>query len=225
MVNEALISLFKNHRLVDSIREGLPRAFEVADAESRRVQQKQGGKTYEAVGQEVGVVRERILVAFLRHALGDISIELPSANLSMRDVLVSGKPLEIKTVTANGELTAKWTADTQSVNRDISAFQFTADLLLVRIWWGEERDSLFYIPLEVLQEIADGRKAAEYLSSAQGTNNRGIKIKNWFINQARDNCQTVRIPINWQRGNLTLDPMARWMAYWANRSDRDPLYR
>lgn len=223
-MNSALEALFRDEHYVELLRERLPRAFEVADAESRRVQQRRDGRTYEAVGQEVGVVRERILVAYLRVTLGDRNIELPTANSAMRDVLVHGKPLEIKTASRGGLVTAKWTADTESANRDIGSFEFISDLLLVRIWWGYEKDSLYYIPLEVLREISFGCKPNEYLSSAQGTNNRGIKIKAWFMNQAQDHDDTVRIPIHWQSSQIHLDTMARWMTYWANPRDRDPLY-
>ena len=223
-MNTALVTLFRNEYYVELLRQSLPRAFEVADAESRRIQQRKDGQTYEAIGQEVGVVREKIIVSFLRHTLGDMHITLPAANTSMRDVMVLGLPLEIKTATKEGLVTAKWTADTESANRDIGNFEFTADLLLVRIWWGSEKDSLFYIPQEVLEEIAEGSSPSDYLSSAKGTNNRGIKIKAPFMTQAQDHQDTVRIPIHWQSSDIRVDPMARWMAYWSDRGGRDPLY-
>ncbi len=223
-MNTALVTLFRNEYYVELLRQSLPRAFEVADAESRRIQQRKCGQTYEAVGQEVGVVREKILVSFLRHTLGDMHITLPAANTSMRDVMVLDQPLEIKTASKRGLVTAKWTADTESAERDIGSFEFTADLLLVRVWWGSEKDSLFYIPQEVLQEISVGYPPGEFLSSAKGTNNRGIKIKASFMTEAQDHKDTVRIPIHWQFSDIRVDPMARWMAYWSDRGGRDPLY-
>ena len=222
-MNRTLITLFRNEHYVELLRHNLPRAFEVADAEARRVQQRKGN-IYETVGQEVGVVRERILIAYLRHVVGDMHVELPTANSAMRDVLISGMPLEIKTATGNGKVKAKWTADTTSAQSDISRFEFTSDLLLVRIWWEAEKDSVFYIPAEVLQGLADQRNPVDFLSSAAGTNNRGIDIKPWFIGAAERHENTVRIPIDWQRIGIRLDPMARWMAYWADQRDRDPLY-
>ena len=223
-MNPTLITLFRNEYYAELLRHNLPRAFEVADAESRRVQQRKGGRTYESVGQEVGVVREKILTSYLRHTLGDMHIELPTANSAMRDVLIFGQPLEIKTATGKGKVKAKWTADTASAQSDISRFEFTSDLLLVRIWWEAERDSVFYIPAEVLQELAGKHSATEYLSSAAGTNNRGIDIASWFMDAAEQHNETVRIAIDWQRSGIRIDPMARWMAYWADQRDRDPLY-
>ena len=61
----------------------------------------------------------------------------------MRDVLVFGEPLEIKTVTGKGAVKAKWTADNASAQNDISTFEFTADLPLVRIWWGRIETAFF----------------------------------------------------------------------------------
>ena len=223
-MNPALITLFRSEHYVELLRQNLPRAFEVADAESRRIQQRKGGVTYESVGQEVGVVREKILTAYLRHTLGDMHIELPTANSPMRDVLIFGHPLEIKTVTGRGKVKAKWTADTASARSDISRFSFTSDLLLVRIWWDAEKDSVFYVPVEALQERAGKHDATNYLISATGTNNRGIDIAPWFMDSAEGHQNTVRIGIDWQRRGIRIDPMARWMAYWADQRDRDPLY-
>ena len=223
-MNSALIRLLRNNNYVTLLQRNLPRAFEVADAEARRVHQRKGSRTYEAPGQEVGVVRERILIAYLRHILGDMHVELPRANTAMRDVLIFGEPLEIKTVTKNGKVKVKWTADAESVQRDLVDFEFTADLLLVRIWWGIKKDSIFYIPLDVLQEIANCLDPADYLSSATGTNNRGIDIKPAFLDSAQQHQNTIRIPIEWEERDIRIDPMARWMAYWTDRRDRDPLY-
>ena len=219
-----LVNLFGDEHYVDLLRQKLPRAFEVADAESRRIQQRKGGMTYESVGQEVGVLRERILVAFLRRALGDMHIELPRANSSMRDVMVFGKPLEIKTATKSGRVKVKWTADTLSAQRDIESFEFTSDMLLVRIWWGEEKDSLFHIPVEALADIADGLQPGSYITGAAGTNNRGIEFSAPFLDRAEQHPYTTRVSINWQKRDIELDPMERWLSFWSNTSGRDPLY-
>ena len=223
-MNQQLITLLRDEYAVELLRHNLPRAFEVADAESRRIQKRRGGKTYEAVGQEVGVVREKILTAYLRHTLGDFNIDLPTTNSAMQDVMVFGNPLEIKTVTGGGSVKAKWTADTESAQRDISQFHFSADLLLVRIWWETEKDSLFYIPHEVLNGVAGDRPPATYLSVSSGTNNRGINIAAEFMQAVENHQDTVRIAINWQRLGMKIDPMARWLAYWTDQRGRDPLF-
>lgn len=223
-MNAALANLFTNDYYIAQLQQKLPYAFEVAEAESRPIQQKRGGPTYETVGPEVGLVREKILVAFLRHTLGDMNIDLPRANTSMRDVMVFGEPLEIKTATKRGKVKAKWTADAESARNDIKSFEFTSDLLLVRIWWGEEKDSVFYIPVETLKDISNGASPADYISGAAGTNNRGIEFAQWFLDKAEYHPNTVRIHIPWQKRNIDIDPMGRWMGYWAGHGGRDPLY-
>ena len=224
-MNDALVRLLKDDNYVKLLQNSLPRAFEVADAESRRIQQRKDGATYEAVGQEVGVVREKIIVAFLRYSLGDMNVELPRSNTAMRDVLIFGEPLEIKTATGSGAVKVKWTADAESAQRDIENFRFTSDLLLIRIWWDKNADSVFYIPKDVLNGLADVySSAAGFLQSSKGTNNRGINIRQAFISKAENHSETFRIRIHWKRIGIRIDPMARWMAYWADRCDRDPLY-
>ena len=219
-----LVKLFEEEYYITLLQQKLPRAFEVADGEAKRIQQRKGNKTHESVGQEVGVIRERILVAFLRRALGDLHVEMPRANAPMRDVMVFGEQLEIKTAGGNGKVKAKWTADAQSAQRDIAAFVFTSDLLLVRIWWKQERDSLFYIPVEVLDEISKGVDPRDYISGAANTNNRGIEFKKSFMARAEQHILTTRVPIRWEKSDISIDPTDRWLAYWANASFRDPLY-
>lgn len=219
-----LVKLFEEEEYIALLRNKLPRAFEVADGEAKRIQQRKGSQTHESVGQEVGVIRERILVAFLRRSLGDMHVQMPRANEAMRDVMVFGKPLEIKTAGRNGSLKAKWTADTLSAQKDIKAFKFTSDLLVVRIWWELERDSLFYIPVEVLDEIAEGLTTNEYISGAVDTNNRGIEFNRAFMEKAEQHILTTRVSIYWEKCNIPIDPTERWLAYWSNTSFRDPLY-
>ena len=217
-----LASLLNNQYYAMLLRDKLPYAFEVAEAECRRVQMRKG-ITHETTGQEVGLLREKVLVAFLRHTLGDMHITLPKANTSMLDVLVFGKPLEIKTATRDGNLKAKWTADAASAQKDIGGFDFTADLLLTRVWWGEDRNSVFYIPREVLREIGYGLEPGEFLSGAAGTNNRGIEFKKSFVLDLEQHSQTTKVSIFWRRSGVQIDPMGRWLKYWATLGEYDPV--
>ena len=45
--------------------------------------------------------------------------------------------------------TAVWTFDNESVRDTIDRFRFESDMLVARIFWGKEVESLFYIPSEV----------------------------------------------------------------------------
>ena len=118
------------------------------------------------------------LRGFLIRHLGSTNVQLPMPGTAGIDTLIHNIPLEIKTATKRGLVTAKWTADTESADQVLNNFTFTSDMLLVRIWWGKNQDSVFYIPLEVLQETAT--KKPNFLKSQTGTNNRGVQGQRRF---------------------------------------------
>lgn len=211
-VNDIIVNLLKDAESVYRLQAGLPYAFELAEAEARRIHLR-GNVAHATTGQEVGIVRERVILGFLRSRLGEMTVRLPQPGESMVDARVGGTPLEIKTVSKDTEVTAKWTVDSASVARTMEEFDFTADMWLVRIWWMEERKSIFYIPREVLRE-----KRSEFPSfwrSSTGTNNRGIKLKREFMEAAESDSRTIPVDINWHRsGQRMPDPIARFVKYW-----------
>ena len=213
-MNEHLANLFKDDDAISALRAGLPFAFELADAEAGRVQlDGKSGNAKATVGQEVGIHREHILEGFLIRQLGAANVRLPTPGVPGVDTLVHQIPLEIKTVTKRGLVTAKWTADNQSADQVIAGFGFTSDMLLVRIWWYEERDSVFYIPLEILKEAAT--KCPKFLNSQTGTNNRGVKIKDGFMKSVESHEDTLRVPIRWQPSGRKIEtPTDRYTKYW-----------
>ena len=221
MIRE-LVELLGRGEYIELLRDKLPYAFEVAEAECRRVQIRKG-KTQETTGQEVGLLRERVLVAFLRHTLGDMRIVLPSSNTSMLDVLVCGTPVEIKSATKGGKVKAKWTANEAPAKETIDTFNFSADMLLARVWWNKDRDSLFYVPIEVLWEVSCALSPLEFLTLPKG-NSRGIDFKPDFMRKVEDHPCTTRVSIDWQKSGVKIDPLERWQGYWASTSGRDPLY-
>ena len=208
-MNSKLRNLLTNNEFICLVREGLPYAFEVANSEHRR---RQGG----AVGPEVGITRERIVLGLLTTQLGKDNVILSSSNNAMQEIAIAGMPLDIKTATKNGSVKAKWTVDDRSAQEVIDSFEFKSDLLLVRIWWNEERDSVFYVPREVLVNVAkewDG----EYLNIHTGTNNRGIEIVSAFMRTVESHDDTLRLSIQWHRSNEPLpDPIDRWIHFWSN---------
>ena len=129
-VNNIIVNLLKDPESVDRLQAGLPYAFEMAEAEARRIQMREN-VAYAATGQEVGIARERVILGYLRSRLGEMTVRLPQPGESMVDARIGGNPLEIKTATRNAEVTAKWTADSGSVARTMEEFQFTADMWLV----------------------------------------------------------------------------------------------
>ena len=216
-MNSLLANLLTNETAVETLREGLPLAFENADVEASRVRlDKRTGLAHSATGQEVGVLRERVILGYLISQLGEANVQLPAPGTSMVDASVGGEPLEIKTVTRRGLVTAKWTSDNRSVDQVLEEFSFTSDMLLVRIWWDSFRDSVFYIPFEVLEEATTA--VPDFLQSQRGTNNRGVKIKDAFMKQVERHDSTVRVPIHWRRGAQAIQPpIVRYIRYWTER--------
>ena len=213
-MSSVLADLLNSASAVDTLREGLPRAFEKAAVEASRVTlNKRTGLSQSTTGQEVGVLRERVILGYLISQLGESNVQLPAPGVSMVDASIAGQPLEIKTVTRRGLVTAKWTSDNRSVEQVLEEFAFTSDMLLVRIWWDSDQDSVFYIPVEVLSEVA--ASFPDFLQSQRGTNNRGIKIKDAFMKQVERHDSTVRVSIDWQRSDQALQsPIVRYIRYW-----------
>ena len=220
-MNESLADFFKTEGAINTLRAGLPYAFELAEMEAKRVQwDKAKEQTRSSVGQEVGVHRERVIHGFLISQLGEAHVTLPAEGASMVDALVFYSPLEIKTATQAGSVTAKWTSDNASVADVLANFKFLSDMLLIRIWWERDQDSVFYIPVEVLNNVASS--VPDFLSSATGTNNRGVKIKKKFMDVVEMDKDTIRIPIKWQRsGQFIQPPIVRYIKFWTERAFPD----
>ena len=214
-MNQRLVDLLTDDDAVAMLRAGLPFAFEEADVEAGRMQVNRRTRVAQsAVGQEVGVLRERILQGFLICQLGHSAVRLPEPGAPMVDIAIDREPLEIKSSTRRGLVTAKWTSDNSAVDRVLEEFDFESDMLLVRIWWGQEKDSIFCIPVEVLREEA-GRYDGSYLTSARNTNNRGVKIRDDFMQAVETHPGTTRVSIDWQRSAVEIPaPITRRVNYW-----------
>ena len=57
----------------------------------------------------------------------------------MVDASLGEQPLEIKTVTGSGLVTAKWTSDNESVDQLLEDFAFTSDMLFGSCLVGERQ--------------------------------------------------------------------------------------
>ncbi|MYA59853.1 MAG: hypothetical protein F4X40_04760 [Chloroflexi bacterium] len=204
---------------MNDLRTGLPYAFELAENEAQRISIDSMGMARLTTGQEVGIHRERVILGFLISKLGEIAVRLPSPGDAQADVLVGGSPLEIKTVTGRGDVTAKWTADTASAQHVIDTFAFRSDMWLVRIWWDRTETSVYYIPREVLQ---DGTTSIpDFLRSATGTNNRGVRLSRQFMDLVQSDERTTSIQVDWRRsGRPILSPIVKYTQFWLNREYR-----
>jgi hypothetical protein len=129
--------------------------------------------------------------------------------------MVAGSGLSIKTITGEGGIKAVWTVDAESSKNFINNYQPKCDILLVKIWWGSKRESLFLIPLSVQLEIFKMLGRAGYLNLPKaGTNPRGIEFSKEAIGLMLSHRDTLRIPINWQRKPIEYNVYERWVRYW-----------
>ena len=115
-----LRDLFEDKNAIIKIKEKLPDLFHLAELESSRA-----GK----IGMEVGVVRERIIVAMLINFLGKKAVEIEIATTEAEvDVIVYEKPVSIKTITGNlSGVKLIWTVDWDKAKE----FQQNYNLLLL----------------------------------------------------------------------------------------------
>ncbi|MBI2042975.1 ThaI family type II restriction endonuclease [Candidatus Pacearchaeota archaeon] len=205
--NIDLKELFNDKEIISKIKEKLPRLFRIAEIETSRA-----GK----IGMEVGSVREKIVSALLIYKFGEenVDTEIPITEPET-DIVVGEKNVSIKTITKDGGVKAVWTVDAQSSKKFIESYKPRCDIILVQIWWSLEKDSFFWIPISVQEEVFRKLGKNEYLKlPKEGTNPRGVEFSKEAINLMIENSKTLKIKIKWDRGDLKYDVYKRWVEYW-----------
>lgn len=200
--------IFTDKDTVSKIQAKLPRLFRIAEIESSRA-----GK----IGMEVGSLREQVIIGLLIHKFGDkkVNTQIPITE-SETDVIVDGKKLSIKTITKTGGVKAAWTVDAKSSKKFIDNYKPKCDLFLIRIWWGESRDSVFFIPLRVQKKIFKLLGKKRYLKMPKaGTNPRGVEFSKETIKELLKSKSTLKIKINWIKQDILYNVYKRWVEFWA----------
>ena len=165
----------------------------------------------------VGILREHVIIGFFVAEFGEHNVIVPErGNERSYDVILCGQELSVKTVTDNGGVKILWTVDTAQVKREINeGYRPEHDMLLVNIFWEQMADSVFYIPASVQQSVFDSIGSSQYLSSATGTNNRGIEIKRKTISALKAHPDTLRFPVYWTVRDVKYPaPWDEWKDYW-----------
>lgn len=199
--------LFTNQATVSEIKKKLPKLFRIAEIESSRA-----GK----IGMEVGSLREKVVGGLLIYKFGEenVNTEIPITE-SETDVIIGGNNLSIKTITGNGGVKAVWTVDAQSSQKFINNYGPKCDILLIQIWWGEEKDSFFFIPLDVQKQIFSSLGRSRYLKMPKaGTNPRGVEFSKEAIQKMLQHPKTLKIRINWIKQNIPYNVYNRWVDFW-----------
>ena len=199
--------LFTDGATVSEIQDKLPKLFRIAEIESSRA-----GK----IGMEVGSLREKVIGGLLIYKFGEdkINTNIPITEPET-DVVIAGKNLSIKTITGNGGVKAVWTVDAESSARFIQNYEPKCDMLLIQIWWNENKDSFFFIPIEVQREVFRKLGKDKYLKMPKaGTNPLGVEFSKEAIELMLTNKKTLRIKINWIKSNTEYNVYKRWVDLW-----------
>ena len=199
--------LFTDNITVSEIQAKLPKLFRIAEIESSRA-----GK----IGMEVGSLREKVIGGLLIYKFGEVNVntEIPITE-SETDVILAGKNLSVKTITGNGGVKAVWTVDAESSKNFIDNYIPKCDILLIQIWWGENKDSLFFIPLNVQKEIFNLLGKEKYLKMPKaGTNPRGVEFSKEAIQKMLQHSKTSKIKINWIKQDIPYNVYKRWIDFW-----------
>lgn len=212
----SVFDLLDDEQICDKIRQRLPYLFALAELEASRA-----GR----VGMEVGTLREQILVALLVYKFGEenVSLDIP-ITMPEVDVMVFGRPLSIKTVTAKSKVVPAvkvvWTVDWQKVQEFVEGYHPKSDMLLVIVRW-ESEGGFYLIPQNAQKEVFDRMGRENYLRiPKRGTNPRGVEISREAIAQLICHHQTRGLTIEWRRHAVTseverrLTPYKRWLHYW-----------
>lgn len=204
-----LQTAFKEELFIRKIRSKLPYLFQMAEIDCSRA-----GK----LGMEIGLVRERILIAMLIYKFGleNVDVGIPATEPEI-DVKVFDKPISIKTIT-NPRITGIkliWTVDSKKVKEFKTNYTPASDILLTHINWNN-KGSIFLIPLHVQSVILKKLSRKYYFKLPKlGTNPRGVELSKEAVQLMINHADTVAVEINWvRRGKLNSNTYNRWLKYW-----------
>ena len=198
---------FTDKNTVSKIQSKLPKLFRIAEIESSRA-----GK----IGMEVGSLLEKVIGGLSIYKFGEnnVNTEIPITE-SETDVIVGNKNLSIKTITGNSGVKAVWTVDAESSKNFINNYVPKCDILLIQIWWGEDKNSFFFIPVDVQKEIFSLMGREKYLKMPKaGTNPRGVEFSKGSIQRMLQHPKTLKIKINWVNQDIQYNVYKRWVDFW-----------
>jgi hypothetical protein len=203
--------LLKDDKIISKIKKKLPKLFQIANIESSRA-----GK----VGMEVGVLREKIIVALLLYVYGEnnVETEIPTTEPET-DVIVLGNPISIKTKqgTITSGIKMAWTPDTNSAATFLQTYSPKTDIIFVHINWGK-MGGFYFLPKTVQQQIIKTIGKENYVKlPKEGTNNRGVEFSAMAINKLIEHKNSLKIEIDWQEEKIDFCVFDRWIELWQEK--------
>ncbi|MDE3270093.1 MAG: ThaI family type II restriction endonuclease [Pseudomonadota bacterium] len=201
-MNKNLIDFFRSETRLHRLTSGLPKAFKIVKHEMPKG------------NPAVGILREHVLTGFFLNAFGEENVSVPDKGIVRDyDIEIYEKKLSIKTVTGNATFKVLWTVDPLQVGREISEYKPFCDILLVEIHWDKNRESIFYIPVEV-QRVIKSELGAKYLTARVGTNHRGISLTTEAKLMLIKHKDTISAKVDWRCKEIKIHPHERWVTYW-----------
>ncbi len=202
-----VIEIFEDKELAKRIKEKLPHLFQLAELESSRA-----GK----IGMEVGVLRERIIVALLIHKFGEANVEteIPTTEPEI-DVNLFGEPISIKTITGGlSGVKLIWTVDAQKAKEFRESYYPTCDMLLIQIKW-DGIGGFHCLPIESQKKLIEDIGRDNYIKLPKPrTNPRGVEITKDALTKLVSDEMTKSIEIQWRKGEVDFNPYKRWLDHW-----------
>ncbi|MSQ15551.1 MAG: type II restriction endonuclease subunit R [Dehalococcoidia bacterium] len=179
---------------------------------------------------EVGSVRERIIIALLRHKFGveNVGIDLGITEPEI-DATLFGEPVSIKTITSTSKtgmsgVKAVRTVDPQSAKAFVDKYHPLADILLVQIKWGVDENKIldgaspggiFLIPRNVQEQTISSLGKSVYFNLPKpGTNPRGVEFSGQALTRLTAHKDTRSIKILWRRSQPQFAPYKVWLDHW-----------
>jgi len=202
--------LFKKKEYVEKIQHKLPELFQMAEIESSRA-----GK----IGMEVGIIRERILVALLLYVYGEknVKTDIPTTESEV-DVKLYKHPISIKTFTGKTWSSVKliWTVDREIAKAFQENYIPQCGMLLTHINWGGQ-GSLYYFTVNSQKNILQKFGRERYIKLPKpGTNPRGVEISAEALIKLSLQKDTLKIPLIWEKRNIEFNTFNRWIDLWAS---------
>ena len=166
---------------------------------------------------EVGVLREKIIIALLIYVYGEenVNVEVPITE-SETDVIVMSNPISIKTKqgSINSGVKIVWTPDTNSADRFLHSYFPKTDIILINVNWNKE-GGFYFIPKKVQEETIYKIGIENYIKLPKpGTNNRGVEFSSVGMNALLNNKHTKCIMIEWIQKELSFSVYDRWVELW-----------
>jgi hypothetical protein len=200
--------IFESPQVIQRIQSKLPKLFQIANIESSRA-----GK----VGMEVGVLREKIIVALFLYVFGEenVNTEIPAIEAET-DVIVKSNPISIKTKqgATNSGIKLAWTVDAASADVFMKTYFPKTDIVLVQINW-EKAGGFYFFPKEVQEEIISKIGGSNYIKlPKEGTNSRGTEFSALAISNLIEHKNSKKIVIDWIEEKIDFCVFDRWVELW-----------